>query len=145
MPVDRPRHNVVTINGGAPITSTPSRSSWTSSAIGRTFEAKGDVKVSEKRDAYVAKLKAKIDDWNAEISSLEARAHQVGANSKAEVQRQLDNAKARRDDVVAKVEGLRQAGDDAWKELKGGVKGSLKELDRAVRAASSKFSRTPKS
>ncbi len=100
--------------------------------------------MSEKRDAYVAKLKAKIDDWNAEISSLEARAHQVSADSKAEIQRQLDNAKAKRDDVVAKVDGLRQAGGDAWKELKGGVKSSLKELDRAVRAASSKFSRTQK-
>jgi uncharacterized coiled-coil DUF342 family protein len=102
---------------------------------------KEEIIMSEKRDAYVEKLKAKLDDWNAKIDKLEARAQQASVDSKAELQKQIANVKARRDEVVAKIDSLRQAGDGAWKDLKGGVKSSWRALDKAFRSAASNFSK----
>ena len=38
--------------------------------------------MTEKRDAYVQKLKAKMDEWNAEIDKLAAKADQADAETK---------------------------------------------------------------
>ena len=95
--------------------------------------------MNEKRDAYIEKMKAKLDKWNGDINTIEERARQVGADSKAELRNQIENVKTKRADVEKKIENLGQAGDAAWKDLKAGVKTSWKALDKAVRSASGNF------
>ncbi|HUX21560.1 MAG TPA: hypothetical protein VMW69_09995 [Spirochaetia bacterium] len=95
--------------------------------------------MSEKRDAYVEKLKAKIDGWNGKIDELEARARKAGADTKAEFRNRIGSAKEKRDEIIGKIDAVQQAGEGAWKELKGGVKRSWRELDKAVRSAAANF------
>ena len=39
----------------------------------------------EKRDAYVQKLKAQLDEWNADINKLEAKSDQAEAGRKSSI------------------------------------------------------------
>ncbi len=38
--------------------------------------------MGEKRDAYVQKLKGKLDEWNTEIDKLQAKSEQIKADAK---------------------------------------------------------------
>ena len=49
------------------------------------------------RDAYVAKMKAKLDEWNAAIDQFEARAGVAQADARLMYERQLGELKANRD------------------------------------------------
>lgn len=40
--------------------------------------------MSKQRDAYVQKMKAKLDEWNSEIDRIEAKVDQAEAESKIE-------------------------------------------------------------
>ena len=99
--------------------------------------------MSERRDAYVEKLKARLDKWNKQIDVLETKAREIGTESKAEVQKHIDNVKSTRADLEEKIDGLRKASDSAWKDLKKGVKASWKSLDKAVRAAAADLKQSP--
>lgn len=80
--------------------------------------------MSVTRDAYIQKLKAKIDEWNADIDKLTAKAEQVEADAKIKYQRQLEELRANRQDLEDKIEDLQSAGESAWEELKQGVESS---------------------
>ena len=73
------------------------------------------------------------------IDKLEAAGQKVKADSKTEYDNQVKNLKAIRAELGEKVENLRKVGDSAWKDLRAGVKSSLKTMDKAVRSAAANF------
>jgi len=95
--------------------------------------------MTEKRDAYVQKLKAKMDEWNAEIDKIEAKADQAEAESKIEYEKQLEDLRAKRKDVEDKMAELQQAGDGAWEDLKAGIESAWDSLGNALKSAASRF------
>ncbi len=95
--------------------------------------------MSEQRDAYVQKLKAKMDEWNAEIKQLEAKADQVGADAKIEYSSQLNDLKTKRKELEEKIEQLQKSGEGAWEDLKAGAERAWKTLGDAVNSAIAKF------
>lgn len=99
--------------------------------------------MSSSRDAYVEKLKAKLEVWNKKIDELESTARQIEAGAKGELEKQIQAAKAKRDELVAGIEDLRKASDTAWKELRRGLKTSRKALDKSIRAAVASFKKAP--
>jgi len=95
--------------------------------------------MSAKRDAYVEKLKAQLDEWNADIDKLAAKAAQAEAEAKIEYQNQLDELRAKRDDVRNKLSALQQAGEGAWEDLKEGLENSWEILKMSFKRAKSEF------
>jgi uncharacterized coiled-coil DUF342 family protein len=95
--------------------------------------------MGEKRDQYVEKMKAKLDMWNAKIEKIEAATRQAGMDSKKEYQDRIQDLQTKRAGVEQKIQDLLKAGDGAWKDLKAGVKSSLKALDKATHSAASNF------
>lgn len=95
--------------------------------------------MTEKRDAYVEKLKSKLDQWNAEIDEIEAKADQTEAESKIEYEKQLEDLRAKRKNVEDKIVELQQAGDGAWEDLKAGVEIAWDSLGNAIKSAASRF------
>lgn len=95
--------------------------------------------MTEKRDAYVQKLKAKMDEWNAEIDKIEAKADQAEAESKIEYEKQLEDMRAKRRNLEDKMAELQQAGDGAWEDLKTGIENARNSLDSALKSAASRF------
>jgi len=91
--------------------------------------------MSDTRDAYVQKMKAELDKWSARIGKLEAEAKQ----NQAVVQEQIEALKKKRQTSEANLEKVRQAGEDAWEDLKVGFESALSSLGDAIRTAHNRF------
>lgn len=95
--------------------------------------------MSNARDAYVKMMKAKLDEWNADIAKLEAKAQKNQAKVQKEFQKQVDNLKAQRKSAEEKLDDMQQVSEDAWKDLKIGVEHAADSLADALRSATSRF------
>ena len=77
--------------------------------------------MNDKRDMYVEKFKAKIDEWNAEIDRLNARAKQTEADTRMAYLDQVRELEKQRDETREKINRLQEAGEGAWEDLKAGT------------------------
>ena len=91
------------------------------------------------RDAYVQKIKTQIDDWNEDISELEAKAGQASADVKMKYEQSLDSLRGERDSARQKVDQIREASDDAWKGLQAGAEDLWDRTNAAFAAAKAEF------
>ena len=73
------------------------------------------------RDEYVAKMKAKLDEWNAQIDELEAKTRRAKAQAAQKHQERIAELKRKRDEAQEKLEEIQGAGEDAWESLKSGA------------------------
>jgi chromosome segregation ATPase len=95
--------------------------------------------MSTQRDAYVEKMKAKLDEWNAEIDKLKARLDQADAESKVEYNRRLEDLRDKRRDVQNRIDEIQRAGENSWDDLKQGLENSWDILKKSVTRAKSEF------
>lgn len=95
--------------------------------------------MSETRNAYVEKIKAKLDEWNADIAKLEAKARQQEADTQIKLIERIETLKKKRKSTEEDLDKLRQAGDSAWQDLKMGVENAAASLGDAIKSAKSRF------
>ncbi len=91
------------------------------------------------RDAYVEKFKAQIDQWNADIEKLEAKAREARADAKIEHEKKLKEARARRDAAQGKLDELKSASGEAWEDVKQGAERAWSACREAVDNAAARF------
>jgi hypothetical protein len=92
-----------------------------------------------KKDAYVEKLKGNIDKWNAEIDEFQAKTDKAKDEVQVEFQKQIAEIKAKRQGLEGKMAELKNAGDEAWEDVKGGVDVARQILGQAVNSAKDRF------
>jgi uncharacterized coiled-coil DUF342 family protein len=92
-----------------------------------------------KKEAYIQKLQAQLDEWGAEIQKLKAKAGKANADAKIEYHNTIDGLKEKQDKAENKMKELRQAGDEAWKDMKTGIETAWNDLSKSVKSAISKF------
>jgi len=97
--------------------------------------------MSEKRDAYVQKLKAKLDEWNADVDNLATKAERVDAEAKTECHRRLEDLRTRRMEFEKQIAQLQQAGEGPWEDLKAGLENSWQIFKASFSKAKSEFER----
>jgi len=93
----------------------------------------------DKRAAYIEKIKAKLDELNAGIDVLEARGRDAQADMRIKIDEELGTLKQRREEAKAHLENLRNAGDEAWEDMKDGVELAWSSLGEAVKSAVARF------
>lgn len=91
--------------------------------------------MSENRDAYVSRLKAKLDEWNADIDKLETRARRRQAAMRTTYRRHMDDLKAKRKTVREKLDTLQNAGGEVWGDLRHGLENAAGALGEAIKSA----------
>jgi len=87
------------------------------------------------RDEYVQKLKAQIDQWNAQMSKWEASSAEV----KNKYLQQLDEAQVRRDEAIAEMKRLQGASADAWTQMMQGAETAFTAMQSAFERARKEF------
>ena len=95
--------------------------------------------MKEERKAYEEKLDAQLDEWNAQISLLRARADKAKAEAKIEYYKTIDALQHRQGEARTKLHELKTAGDEAWEDLKTGAEKAWDEVKSAFHDAISKF------
>jgi len=92
-----------------------------------------------KRDEHVEKLKAQLDQWNAEMAKWEAQAKTAQASMRAEYEKQLAAFRQRRDHAIGELRKVQSASGDAWMELARGADEAWKKMHEAFEKARSQF------
>jgi len=92
-----------------------------------------------KQDEYVAKLKAQLDQWNAEVARWEAQTQKVQAGARAEYERQLKEFRRQRDQAMERMRQVQTATSDAWVDLTRGADQAWSNLRETFEKARSHF------
>jgi lipid II:glycine glycyltransferase (peptidoglycan interpeptide bridge formation enzyme) len=91
------------------------------------------------RDEYVQKLKAQLDEWNAEVKTWEAKARSAEAEVKAGYERQLDAFRRQRDQSLEHLRKVQAASGEAWTDMMRGADDAWAKMREAFTKARSHF------
>ena len=91
------------------------------------------------RDDYVQKMQAKLDEWNADIDKLAAKADAAQADAKLKYQEQVEKLKTQRDAARHKLDELGKSSEGAWEDLRTGVELAWDSISMAIRDAIARF------
>jgi len=95
--------------------------------------------VNDKRKAYEEKIDAQLEEWNAQIALLKAKADKGKAEAKIEYYKTIETLQHKQDEARTKLHELKTAGDEAWEDLKTGAEKAWAEVKAAFHIAASKF------
>ena len=95
--------------------------------------------MKDKRKAYEEKIEAQLEEWNAQIALLKARADKAKAEAKIEYYKTIEALQHKQDEAGTKLRELKTAGDEAWEDLKTGAEKAWDEVKAAFHIAASKF------
>ena len=87
------------------------------------------------RDEYVQKLKAQIDQWNAQMAKWDSASQEL----KNKYLQQLDEAKVRRDEAIEEMKRLQSASADAWTQVMKGAETAFTAMQGAFEKARQGF------
>ena len=87
------------------------------------------------RDEYVEKLKAQLDHWNSQMATWEAATREATAEAKIEMEKQVSIMKSRVDDLIYRMDLLKDASADAWQEIARGADEARKTMQDAFEKA----------
>jgi len=82
-----------------------------------------------KKEIYQHKAEAKIEQVNAKIDSYLAKFDETKADARLEIKNQLDDLTNQRETVERKFEEMRNAGQDAWSDMRSGLDDAIEELE----------------
>jgi predicted nucleic acid-binding Zn-ribbon protein len=91
------------------------------------------------RDDYVEKLKAQLDALNAQLTAWQSAASAATAEAKIELEKQVGIMKSRLDDMAYRMELLRGASTEAWREIARGADEARKAMQDAFEKARSRI------
>jgi uncharacterized membrane protein YqiK len=93
----------------------------------------------DKRDLYIEKLKAQLDEWNAEVAKWEAKTRGAKADMRIEYEKQLETFRRQRDRGLEHMRKVQAATGDAWIELMRGADDAWAKMREAFEKAQSHF------
>lgn len=70
-----------------------------------------------KRDAYIAKMKLQLDELNAKMNDLEARAQGAKADVRDKYREEMKKLRHQSKLAVAKLTEIETAGENAWEAM----------------------------
>lgn len=92
-----------------------------------------------KKEEYHELLDARLDEVQAKIDVLKAKAERAKAEQKVKYHAEIDKLREKHQHVRKKLHELRSASEGAWAEIKAGVDFAWEDLSDAVHRATRKF------
>ena len=93
----------------------------------------------ENKEAYLGKLKAKLDEWNAEIDRLKAKAAAANIDLKNEIETKVGDLESRRQKVEQKMQQLREFSDKSQEDIMDRLQRAWQDLSYAVKSVKERF------
>lgn len=93
----------------------------------------------DEKTAYRRKLEARLDQWQAEIDKLRARAVEAGADASIEYQKQVEKLRGQQDAARERLKEIDAASGEAWRDLKAGAEKAWDDLESAISQARKRF------
>jgi len=93
----------------------------------------------ETKQAYEAKVKAQLDNLNAQIDQMKAKAAEANADAAIEYNKMIEDLTSKRNTAQAQLDEIGKASEDAWEDLKVGFESAWNDLNVAFKSAMDKF------
>ena len=84
------------------------------------------------REEYIQKMKAQLDEWNADLGKLEAKLADASDATKERLAPYVENVRDARDAAVKKLGELKNSGEASWESLEGEVEHVWKTFKQSV-------------
>ncbi|PTN13238.1 coiled coil domain-containing protein [Nitrosomonas aestuarii] len=91
------------------------------------------------KEAYLQKMQAKLDEWDADINALKAKMSGASADAKIELNKQVESLESERNEMKQKYEELKSASGDAWKDMRDGMEAAWSRVADSFKKASDRF------
>lgn len=93
----------------------------------------------DNKQAYEEKVKAQLDNLNAQVEQMKAKAAEANADAAIEYNKMIDDLTGKRNEAQAKLDEIGKASEDAWEDLKVGFESAWNDLENAFKNAMNKF------
>jgi len=93
----------------------------------------------EKRDLYLEKISAQVEQYSAKLAGMRGKAAEVQADMKLEYLNQVEKLEGKRDGLKEKYEQLKKSSESSWEDMKEGTENAWNELKEAVAKAAENF------
>ena len=93
----------------------------------------------EKRDVYLEKINAQVEQYSAKLAGMRGKAAEVQADMKLEYLNQVEKLEGKRDGLKEKYEQLKKSSENSWEDMKEGTENAWNELKEAVAKAAENF------
>ncbi|MBK9574673.1 MAG: hypothetical protein IPO43_19120 [Rhodoferax sp.] len=70
-----------------------------------------------KRDAYIAKMKLQLDELNAKMSAVEAKAKEAREDARDKYKEEMGKLRHQSELAVAKLDEMTAAGEETWEAM----------------------------
>ena len=85
------------------------------------------------REEYIEKMKAQLDEWNADLKKLEARLAEASDATRERLEPYLENMRDARDAATKKLGELRSSGETSWESLQAEAEHVWKVFKQSVK------------
>ena len=92
-----------------------------------------------KRNEYLDKIKAQLEEWEYDINRLEARLDDAQDEAKVKLDKTINDLKARQKDMQGRLKQLESSAEEAWTDVKDGLELAWDSLKLGFLAAKSEF------
>ena len=92
-----------------------------------------------KRDLYIEKINAQIEQYSAKLAGMRGKATEVQADMKLEYLEQVEKVESNRDALKERYEQLRKSSESSWGDIKEGTEKAFNELKESFTKATKHF------
>jgi peptidoglycan hydrolase CwlO-like protein len=89
----------------------------------------------EQKDAFEKQVRSELDAIQAGISTLQGKINQASDETRADLQRAIDQLESKKTEAGKKLEDLHRATASTWSNLRDGMTDLLREVKRSYREA----------
>ena len=97
--------------------------------------------MSERRDAVIEGMKAKLDELNADLDRWEARAENAKAEGRERYVERVEALRRKRDELGKKLTDVRESAGGAWEEIARGFEEAWRALKKGFDEARAELDR----
>ena len=91
------------------------------------------------KEAYGKKLEAQLAEWDAKLDVLAAKARNATAAARISYEDELESLRGKRAQALSALQELGKRGEDAWEDMKDGVKKAWDDMGKAVERIAARF------
>ena len=93
----------------------------------------------EKRDLYLKKINAEIEQYSAKLAGMRGKATEVQVDMKLEYLNQVEKLEEKRDTLKKKYKEISKASESSWEDIKEGYENVWNDLKESLAKAKKHF------
>lgn len=96
-------------------------------------------KQDQRHQAYLEKAKAELNELDAQIGVLKAKAENQAADAKIDYGNALQDLRERREELSTQMKKLQDASGDAWNDMQSGLESAMASMRDSLKNAVDRF------